>query len=87
MATSGQVVVNTSADLLDQSTGGGRSILIRNRGAVAVFLGGIDVTSSTGLQLDPGESVTVDSTGSGAGGGLYAVTASGSTTVHVLQAG
>lgn len=85
MAASQQVTVNTSADLLDASTGSVRSLLVRNRGSVAVYLGGIDVTSSTGFQLDPGEAVSIDAGGSGAGGGLYGVTASSSARVDVLQ--
>jgi hypothetical protein len=87
MASSAQTSVNTTATLIDTSTGGARSVLLRNRGSVAVYLGGIDVASNTGFQLDPGESVTLDVGGSGAGGGLYGRTASSSATVHVLQVG
>lgn len=85
MAASGQVSVTTTATLLDQSTGGSRAVLVRNRGTVAVYLGAGTVTSGTGFQLDSGESVSIDVSGSGAGGGLYARTASGTATVHVLQ--
>lgn len=87
MAASGQVTVTTSATLLDTSTGGGRSALVRNRAAIAVYVGGPAVTPATGFQLDPGEAVSIDTGGSGAGGGTYAVTASSTARVDVLQQG
>jgi hypothetical protein len=80
---SAQVTVTTTATALDQSTSGPRSLLLRNRGAVAVFLGGSGVTSSTGLQLDPGETLSLDVPKFGAG--VYGRTASSTARVDVLQ--
>lgn len=83
--TSAQVTVTTAATALDQSTAGARSLLVRNRGAVAVYLGGSTVTTSTGTQLDPGESASVDILKYGSG--LYGITASSTARVDVLQVG
>lgn len=82
---SGQVTVTTTAAVLDQTTTGTRSLLVRNRGSVPVYLGGSNVSSSNGFQLDPGESASVDIPKYGAG--LYGRTASSSARVDVLQVG
>lgn len=88
MAGSAQRTVTTSATSLDVDTSlnSARSCLLRNRGSVAVYVGGVGVTTANGYQLDPGEWVSLDTSGTGAGVATYAVTASGSSTVHVLQA-
>ena len=67
------------------TTGSGDAVRVnvRNRGAIAVYLGGAAVTSSTGYQLDPGESV---STWLEAGETMYGISAS-SSVVHVLTGG
>jgi hypothetical protein len=83
--SSAQVTVTSTATALDQSTAGARSLLVRNRGAVAVYLGGSGVTTANGFQLDTGESVSVDILGFG--GGLYGIVASSTARVDVLQAG
>ena len=83
--TSAQVTVTNTATALDQSTAGSRSMLVRNRGAVAVYLGGFAVTTSIGFQLDPGEAATVDVLKYGSG--LYGITASSTARVDVLQSG
>lgn len=80
---SGQVTVTSTATALDQSTTGARSMLVRNRGSVAVYLGGSNVSTSNGFQLDPGESVGLDAAKFGSG--LYGRTASSSARVDVLQ--
>ncbi len=89
MAAAQQVTVTTSATLLDiNTTALGRALLIRNRGTVAVYLGGPDVTTGTGFQLDAGEAVSLDADdGSGDGSGNYARTASSTARVDVLQVG
>jgi hypothetical protein len=83
-----QTSVTTSAVRLDQATDtdhiSGQSVLVRNRGTVAVFLGGSDVTSAAGFQLDPGEAATFDLDGTDQ---LWGLTASGTTTLHVLGGG
>lgn len=87
MAGSAQRTVNTSATALDvdDTSNAVRSVLIRNRGTVAMYVGGPTVTTGTGFQIDAGESVSLDTGGTGAGVAVYGITASGSTTAHVLQ--
>lgn len=80
---SAQVTVTASATLLDQSTVGARSLLVRNRGSVSVYLGASNVTVNTGFQLDVGEAVTADFPTFG--GGLYGIVASGSSRMDVLE--
>jgi hypothetical protein len=66
----------------------GQSGLIRNRGSVAVFVGGSDVTASganAGFQLDAGEAIPMDLFD---GEVPYGICASSQTsTVHVLESG
>lgn len=79
-----RVTVTTSATRLDTAnTAKSPNIIIRNRGSVAVYVGGSAVTSADGFQLDAGESLDV---AVGAGNiGLYGITASGTASVHILQ--
>ncbi len=88
MAGSVQRTVSTSATLLDvdATAGTARSVLIRNRGSVAVFIGGPDVTTNNGYQIDPGESIGIDTAGgTWTTAATYAVVASGPAPVHVMQ--
>lgn len=82
-----QVSVTTTATLLDQTMTGVEkvAILVRNRGTGAVYIGGSDVSSSNGFQLDAGESTTVEA--GTYSPGLYGRAATGTHTVHVLQVG
>lgn len=61
------------------------NVLLRNRGSVAIYVGGADVTSTWGYQLDPGEFMAMDVLA--ADDGIWAVTASGSAVVHRIQRG
>lgn len=85
--TSAQKSVTTSATLLTATTAPtnyGASLLATNRHAtVSVFLGPAGVTSS-GYELKAGESIAFDLA---PGEALYAIAASGTVLVHVLQAG
>ena len=58
------------------------SAVIKNAGAVSCFLGGIAVTAATGYELMPGEPFNADLV---AGDVLYAITAGGATTLHVIR--
>lgn len=60
----------------------GAEAIIRNRGSVAVYIGASGVTTSTGFQIDPGESISLRV--SRAMTPLYGITASSSAAVHVL---
>lgn len=80
-----QVSVTTAATRVDPVFGGFSpegSCAVRNRGAVAVYLGSAAVTTTTGFQVDPGETFTVDLRSRDA---LYGVVASGSASCHVIQ--
>lgn len=76
-----RVTVTTTAGPV-ASTG---EVLIRNRGAVAVYLGGPGVTASTGYQVDPAEAVSVDLRD--ADDILYGITASSTAACHLMAVG
>lgn len=81
-----QTTVTGTATLL--SAGGTGSILICNRGAVALFIDFANtVTTSTGFEVDAGQSMTVSgsSTPSSPGQSLYGITAGTSCRVDVLS--
>lgn len=82
-----RVTVTTSATRLDNATNSMArgSVIIRNRGAVAVYVGDAGVTTATGFQVDAGETLSVETAGSA--DLLYGITASGSAACHVLQVG
>lgn len=82
-ATTARISVGTSAALLAADADSGAA-LIRNRGTGAVYLGDASVTSATGFQVDPGETIPMDLY---PGDALYAISASGSNSVHVLRVG
>lgn len=58
-----------------------KSALIQNVGSVTVFLGASGVTTSTGLQLDPGASLE-DNTSTDA---WYGITASGTGDLRICE--
>jgi hypothetical protein len=87
MIEASRVSVGTSAVVVVTGGGGRRDLgggqfSIRNRGSVAVYLGGdSSVTTSTGYQLDAGEAVAMTVA---EGEYVYGIAASGSNAVHVL---
>lgn len=63
----------------------GQHFMARNRHAtLSLFVGGADVTASTGFEVLPSETFVADL---GSGDGVYGITASGTVPVHVFQAG
>lgn len=77
-----RVTATTSAAVLaGPDAGDWPPVIIRNRGVVAVYLGGSDVTSATGWQLDAGESLAVDLA---QGESVYGITASSTAVCHIL---
>jgi len=72
----GQETVTTSATTIIAARVGDREAVIKNMGAVDVFIGTSSVTTSTGYKLEPGESLTLKSNLSWSG-----ITASGSCDV------
>jgi hypothetical protein len=78
--TAGGTVIVTTVDASSRSP----RLNIRNRGAVAVYLGEVGVTALTGYQLDPGEALgfVLDD-----GESVSGITASSSAVVHVAKGG
>lgn len=62
----------------------GQSLVVQNRGAADVFVGGTGVTTSTGFKLAAGDSVSLDL---GQGEKLFGIVATGTVTCHILRAG
>ena len=82
MASSKQLTVNSTAQILIESYGENRRVILRNSNDHPCFLGGADVTSSTGMQFQKDTSldflVPIKSV-------IYADTAgNNTTTVSVL---
>lgn len=88
MAVKGhRVNVTASATALEVAiTAQSGSLVVRNRGAVAIYIGGSDVTSAAGYQLDPSESIEIAAMDMSPTG-VYGITASGTAACHVLQVG
>lgn len=78
--TGTQYTVGTTITKIAQTNSDGASILIVNRGANPAFLGSSDVTAGTGAQLDAGEGREFTFEGAT---GIWAITASSTTTLHV----
>ena len=82
MAHSKQLLVNSTAEILIESYGENRRVILQNSNDHPCFLGGADVTSSTGMQFQKDTSldflVPIKSV-------IYAVTeGNNTTTVSVL---
>jgi hypothetical protein len=82
MASSKQLTVNSTSQILIESYGENRRVILRNSNDHPCFLGGADVTSSTGMQFQKDTSldflVPITSV-------IYTVTAGNhTTTVSVL---
>lgn len=88
MAVSGKRVSVTTAatrlDTADSDVVAGKSLAITNAGAAAVDLGPSTVTTGAGYSLGAGASVSLDLN---AGEQLFAIAASGTVDVHVLESG
>ena len=79
-----RITVATTATRLDSNINASRvNIIIRNRGSQPVYLGAADVTTSTGFQLDIGESLTAEEVR--ALPGLFGIVAATTAVVHVLS--
>jgi hypothetical protein len=85
------VSVTTTATALNDLSGDGDNIagsaaVAYNNGSVRVFVGGADVTTSgatTGLPVDPGDSIAIE----GIGDVAYGRVASGTCDVIVFEVG
>lgn len=70
---------STTADQLS-----GSALVMTNRGAVAMFLGGATVTVTTGYELPSGQGLTFQLD---EGEALYGIVAAGTAEAHVLERG
>lgn len=81
--TGSSTTVTTTATAIPSSNATDRrSIILKNEGAVTVYLGGSAVTSSTGFPLEAGDTLPLDL---GNDIILYGITASGSADVRTLE--
>ncbi len=83
--TGARVTATTAAGILaGPATDNIWRLVVRNRSStIAVHLGGPTVADTTGFQLDPGESVSLDLP---RGEILYGITGSSTAVVHTLVA-
>ena len=84
MASSRAVTVGTSPTLLSQSK---KAVVIDNRSTQTVFVGGSNVSATTGFGVDASQKMVVDFSYASAisVGALYGVVASGTADVRVLE--
>lgn len=82
MASSKQLTVTSTAQLLIESYGENRRVILHNSNDHACYLGGSGVTSSTGMEFVKNTNLMFDVP---IGSAIYAATASNNTTtVSVL---
>lgn len=83
---SSTVSVGTTATRLDPDAGVGPSgsFAVRNAGTATIYLGGPNVTTSSGLPLDVGQTFTADLAPLDA---LYGIAASGTHDCRIVQLG
>lgn len=80
--TGARVVVGTTPTLLSQSGSEIGHALIKNAGAASVFLGGADVSPTTGYELGVSETLSITL---GSNEALYGIVATGTVIVHKLE--
>ena len=82
MASSKQLLVNSTAQIVVESYGENRRVILHNSNDHPCYLGGADVTNSTGLQFPKNSTLDLVVP---IGSVIYAATAGGNTTtVSVL---
>lgn len=60
MIQSSKILVGPNpVNVLDWSEHQGTSVLIRNSSEVSIFIGGSDVTSDNGMEIEPGEDLSL----------------------------
>jgi len=75
-----QVTVTTSPTILVDNTAEAEEVHLHAAGGQKVYLGDVDVNTSTGFELDSGEKITLQSKNNP----IYGVTNAGTTLVQVL---
>lgn len=79
------VAINDSADEIIPDLTGRRVVIIKNVGSAIVYIGLDDqVTSSTGLPINPQGSIEISFKHNKRGSAIYGITASGSSEVRYL---
>lgn len=81
---SGQVSVGTTPTLICASTGNQSGVVINNGAGAIVYLGGPNVTITTGFPIAVSSTATIPTNG-GVINKLYGVTSSGTSTVSYLS--
>lgn len=87
MANGRRVQVGTEPTLLSSSAGKvgeKRAIYFKNKGAASVDIGGADVATGEGYELEAGEGISLDVLGRD---DPYAVAASGTVRVDAFESG
>jgi len=79
--TTSQVVVSNSATLIKASNTSRRSLIIRNHGSVAVYVGNSGVTTSIGMILNQYDALSFDKNTAA----IYGITSSGTSTVSFVE--
>lgn len=79
VTTTATKINSTPTDLIGSA--GGQA---RNRGSVSVFVGGADVTSAAGYEVEAGDVLAFDLD---QGEDIYGITASSTAVMHVLEGG
>ena len=80
IATANHALSTTAAEIL--AAGERRSVIVKNIDAsIDVYVGAAGVTSSDGMPLEPGQSMTIDKSAAAA---LYAVAASGTPALRTF---
>lgn len=82
MPTSAQVSVAQTAVIIVAASDFDQTVNLHNLGAGAIYLGGLNVTTSNGYKFDNGDKLTVTV---GDHEALYAVAAAGTHIVAVLS--
>ena len=79
------VAIDATADVIIPNLTGRRTVIIKNVGGAAVYLGlDEDVTSVNGLPINPQGSIEISFKHHKRGSAIYGVTASGSSEVRYL---
>lgn len=77
-----QVTVTDAATVIAERRSGRGLVTIKNLGSTNVFVGNEDVTAAEGFELAENEGLTIE-----AENDVYAICASGSSTVSVIEDG
>ena len=75
-----QISCLTTATVIVAARDTRNNLLLVNYGGVEVFIGGATVTTSTGMKLDVGASLNIQTTAA-----IYGITKVGSSNIHYIE--